>query len=283
MDVQDSLYFYVTLSGNIRPPCLYILLYGGFCVNEKSRERLCSIIKIVKSEYDEEADFPLKWNFQSLKDYFLDQGRERLYKQLLQSSREWRTRIFKEIAPVDFTVVMSVIHGYGKTRNVQKRTKEQLTRYVFYNALQRFGLHISEIGSPYKELVLDWPPGGNRFIFDDEFRCAYIHGKDTEQKEYYCKALKNIGFADAPFYSSTNECSLLQLSDLMVGALSELIDVSLGRTEGNFGYNRVREIKDKFRGAPNMVIGRGISMAPPDNELSEMIKPLIDSLYEDSF
>jgi len=256
-----------------------ILLYGGICFENDTQKRLREIMRAVKSEYNEDADFPLKWDFRDLRDYYRNQGREQLFDRLLQLSRQWRTRIFREIASVEFTIIMSIIHGYGRERNVQRRTRERLTRYVFSNALKRLGIHISETGRPYTELVLDWPPGGDRSIFNDEYRCAYTQGRDSEQREYYCGALKNIGFADSPFYSTMTECALLQVSDLIVGAMRGLVNYSLGRTRGSYGLNRVREIKARFRGAPGRVIGRGISIAPPRGELFDRVSKTVENLY----
>lgn len=256
-----------------------ILLYGGICIDDEAREHLCNIINAVKSRYDENTDFPLKWNFRDLHDYYRSQGKEQLYNRLLQSSKQWRMQIFREIASIEFIIIMSIIHGYGRAREAQRRTRERLTRHVFSNALMRLGNHISEIGSPYTELVLDWPPEGNRSLFDNEYRYAYTHGRDSEQYEYYCGALKNIGFADSPLYSSMNECALLQLSDLIVGSVRDLVDFSLRRTRGFYGLNRVREIKDSFRGAPSRVIGKGISIAPPRGELFDRVSRTVDNLY----
>ena len=66
-----------------------ILLYGGLCVSEESRERLCGIMRTVKSGYDEDADFPLKWNFLGLRGYYQNLGKEQLYERLLQASTRW--------------------------------------------------------------------------------------------------------------------------------------------------------------------------------------------------
>lgn len=257
-----------------------ILFYGGICVNEDSRERLCGIMRAVKSGYDGDVNFPLKWNFLGLRDHYRDLGKEQLYERLLQASKRWRMRIFREIASVDFTIIMSVIHGYGRDQNVQRRTMQRLTRHVFSNALMRLGMHIRENGCPYTELVLDWPPGGDKSLFDSEYRCAYFSGRDSlQQLEFFCGPLKNIGFSDSLLYASTNECALLQLCDLIVGAVKDLVDFSLGRTRGTYGRNRVHEIKHRFRGAPDRVIGKGISIAPTHGDLYDRLRRTVEDLY----
>ena len=144
----------------------------------------------------------------------------------------------------------------------------------------RLGLHISEVGSPYTELVLDWPPGGNKFLFDSEYRCAYLSGRDSQQqKDFYCGPLKNIGFSDSLLYASTNDCAMLQLCDLIVGAVKDLVDYSLGRISGTYGRNRVHEIKHRFRGAPYSVIGKGISIAPRQGDLYDRLRRTMENLF----
>jgi hypothetical protein len=257
-----------------------ILIYGGICANNHAQNCLCEIIKNVKAGYNKDVDFPLKWNFRALEVYYQNIGKFDLYDRLLKSSKIWRKSIFRQIASVDFIIIMSIIHGYGRDRNIQLKTRQNLTRYVFSNALMRLGIHIKEIDSPKTELVLDWPPEGDKNLFDSEYRCAYFRGLASNNQEYFCGPLEEIGFSDSIFYSSTNECSLLQISDIIVGSVKDLVDYSLGRKRGRYGRNRVLEIKDRFRGAPSRVIGRGVSIAPTRNSLYDKLRNTIEGLYE---
>jgi len=256
-----------------------ILIYGGICADNDAQNCLCEIIKDVKFGYNKDADFPLKWNFRDLKDYYQNIGKLDLYERLLKSSKIWRKKLFRKMASIDFIIIMSIIHGYGKDREIQLRTRQNLTRYVFSNALMRLGNYIKEIGPAKTELVLDWPPEGEKTLFDSEYRCAYFRGLASNNQEYFCGPLEEIGFSDSIFYSSTNECALLQISDLIVGSVKDLVDYSLGRIRGTYGHNRVLEIKDRFRGAPKQVIGRGISIAPTRNGLSDKLRSTIEGLY----
>lgn len=261
-----------------------ILLFGGICVSNDSRHQLESIIANVKTRYDENCDFPLKWNFRDLRDYYINQGRGNLYNKLLPASKQWRTQLFREISAVDFSIVVSLILGYGKDRNVLRRTKDSLTRFVFSNALMRVGLHVSEFKSVRAEVILDWPSEGKRYLFDEEYKSAYTSGITCDrQVNYDSGPLKKLRFSDSPFFANMNDCALLQLSDLIIGSVRDLVNYSLRRTKGYFGLNRVHEIKDKFRGAPNRIIGRGISIAPPQGDLYEKVSRTIQNLFATSF
>jgi hypothetical protein len=257
-----------------------ILLYGGICMGDSSRYQLESIFKDVKAQYDQRCDFPLKWNIRDLRDYYQRQDREDLYERLLQSSEQWRRQIFREISRVDFSIIASLILGYGTNRDVLIRTRDGLMRYVFSNALMRVGLHVSDIGPERAEVILDWPPQGKRYLFDEEYRSGYIDGiTHDRQVTYDSGPLRNLGFSDAPFFANMNDCVLLQLSDLIIGAVKDMVNIALGRTRGRFGLNRVREVRRQLRGAPNNVIGRGISISPNRGDLFERVSRTVQNLF----
>lgn len=257
-----------------------ILLFGGIAITEDARCELSSIIEDVKKSYKQEADFPLKWNFRSLHDYYKERGLEDLFKTLLERSKEWRTIIFHTASRVDFTIIISLILGHGKKRDVLIKTREALTRYVFSNALMRVGLHVLELNPKSTELYLDWPDGGQKKLFDEEFRSAYICGTTCGQQGYYCGPLKRLGFSESVFFASMNECSLLQFSDLVVGAAREVVEVALDKINDSLGLALIKQLKDKVRGAPNDVIGKGIIISPPRGDLYERVSQTIASLYD---
>lgn len=100
---------------------------------------------------------------------------------------------------------------------------------------------------------------GIRNLFDEEYKSGYIDGITHDQRVTYDRGpLRDLRFSDSPFFSNMNDCVLLQLSDLIIGAVKAMVNVALGRTRGLFGLHRVREVRHRLRGAPNNVIGRGI-------------------------
>ena len=260
-----------------------ILIYGGICVSDTNRYQLESIITNVKARYDQQCNIPLKWSFRDLRNYYCRQGRENLYNRLLQSSEQWRRQIFRGISTIDFSIIASLILGHGTDRRVLIRTRDGLTRYVFSNALMRVGLHVSELRPERTEVILDWPPEGKRFLFDEEYRSGYIDGiTHDRQVTYDSGPLKELSFSDSPFFANMKDCVLLQLSDLIIGAVKDMVNVSLGRTRGFFGLNRVREVRNQLRGAPDNVIGRGISISPTQGELYERVSRTIENLFNQS-
>ena len=256
-----------------------ILFFGGIAVDEKNRSDLCSIIQRIKSAYRAEADFPFKWNFRDLENYYQRYGLNELYQTLLAESQNWRAEIFRQIAEIDFTIIISILKCHGKDRGVLLDTHETVSRFVFSNALMRFGLFIKDLSPDRAEIILDWPPEGQRGIFDDEYRSAFQRGTTADDlMGYYCGPLRTRGFADAALYSSTRECPLLQLIDMIVGATREMVEEALGKREGSLGLSLIRIVRDKFRGAPKEIIGRGISLAPTRGAFYETLKVKIVDL-----
>ncbi len=257
-----------------------ILLYGGICVSDEGKHQLESIIRDLKTRYDQSCDFPLKWNFRDLRNYYRRQGREELYHRLLSDSERWRRHIFRMISGVDFSIIASLILSYGTDRAVLRRTRDDLTRFVFSNALMRVGLHISELRPERAEVILDWPPERKRYLFDEEYRSGYWNGVTHDgQVTFDSGPLKELRFSDSPFFANMDDCVLLQLSDLIIGAVKEMVNYSLGRSRGFFGLNRVREVRHRLRGAPNHVIGRGISISPRRGELFDRVSGTVNGLF----
>lgn len=267
------------LRGIWNAPIPDILFFGGIAVDDKGRRDLCSIIQRIKSPYRAEADFPFKWNFRDLEKYYQLYRLNELYRTLLAESKKWRTEIFRQIAEIDFTIIISILKCHGKDRGVLRDTRKTVAHFVFSNALMRFGLFIKDLSPDQAEIILDWPTEGQRGIFDDEYRSAFQRGTTANGlMGYYCGPLRTLGFTDAALYSSTQECSLLQLIDMIVGATREMVEEALGKKEGSLGLSLIKLVKDKFRGAPREIIGRGISLAPTKGIFYEMLKVKIVEL-----
>ena len=74
------------------------------------------------------------------------------------------------------------------------------------------------------------------------------------------------------------ECPLLQFSDLLVGAMREVVEVALGKKEDSLGLSLTRLVRAKFRGAPSEIMGRGISIAPTSGDFYERLKTEVPRL-----
>jgi len=93
-----------------------ILLFGGIAVNEEAKNDICSTIKAIKSTYQPDVVFPLKWNFRDLEKYFREHELNTLYSKLLEDSRTWRSEIFQRVSGIDIKIIISIIISYGSSR-----------------------------------------------------------------------------------------------------------------------------------------------------------------------
>lgn len=257
-----------------------ILLFGGIILDETAAAEICAMMSDVKSGLHENQTLPLKWNFRDLERHYQELGLSSVYATLLENSRAWRSEIFSRLAAIDFKIIVSMIISHGTRRETLIRTRDQVTRFVFLMALQRVGLYVRSQGAGSAEIILDWPAEGKRNLFDLEYRCAHQNGSSAEfEQGYACGPLKNIGFGESALFTSTHECSVLQVCDLIVGATRELVEEALGRRENSLGVTLLTLIKDKFEGAPNNVVGRGLAISPRQGAFYERVRNKIASLY----
>ena len=258
-----------------------ILMFGGIALDNGAKQAISAIMENVKKPYKQEADFPIKWNIRDLKEYYEKEGLAKLHQILLAESKEWRSQVFGAAAEIEFTIIIAVIKAYGQKRETIIETKERLTRYVFSNALMRVGHHAKEINADAVEVFLDWPEGNQpRSIFDEEYQSALIYGVTCEKQNYHCGVLKELGFSDSVLFTSMKANSVLQFCDLIVGATKELVNLALGKEKDTFGFECMRELNMKFRGAPGSVVGRGLIIAPTTGELIEKVRQFIPKLYQ---
>ena len=258
-----------------------ILMFGGIALDNGAKQAISAIMENVKKPYKQEADFPIKWNIRDLKEYYEKGGLAKLHQILLAESKEWRSQVFGAAAEIEFTIIIAVIKAYSQKRETIIETKKRLTRYVFSDALMRVGHHVKEVNASAVELVLDWPEANQpRHIFDEEYQSALIYGVTCEKQEYHCGVLKELGFSDSIYFTSMKACSVLQFCDLVVGATREFIDLALEKDKETFGFDLLRGLNMKFRGAPKNVVGRGLSIAPTTGELIEKVSEYIPKLFE---
>jgi hypothetical protein len=143
----------------------------------------------------------------------------------------------------------------------------------------RFGLHVKETGASHAEVIMDWPDKGRARPFDSEYSAAFSTGRTSDDKvHYHCGPLKDLGFTDHVLYGSMHHSTLLQLSDLVVGACRELVECCLGKRSPGPGVECLRIVRARFRGYPKEILGRGISIATKDERFRTRIKDGIKRL-----
>jgi hypothetical protein len=74
--------------------------------------------------------------------------------------------------------------------------------------------------------------------------------------------------------------SVLQFRDLVVGATKVLVNLVLEKEKDTFGFECIRKLNMKFRGAPGDVVGRGLIIAPTSGEFIDKVKQFMPKLYE---
>lgn len=249
-----------------------ILLFGGIIVRKDVEGLLQEKVETVKAKYGNRRA-PVKWNFKDLKNLYNQQGMLVLYNKLLPSSREWRAEIFDAIKDIDFCILISVLQSHSPDRKTIKNNKEDLTRYVFSNSLMRFGLHVKEMGALRPDVVLDWPDKGCSRPFDVEYAAAYNLGRTKDKSvRYQCGSLRKLGFRDHAVYGNMHHSTLLQLSDLVVGATREFVECALGKKPSGQGIDCLKQVKNRLRGYPEKIFGRGINVGGGDKEFKQKIQ-----------
>lgn len=257
-----------------------IVLFGGFCVPYDQEKELRIAIEKVKEEYGSRRA-PVKWNFKDLKKKYEQQGQAKIYQEFLQNMHNIRRDIFCSAAQFDICLIFSLVQGYSSDRKVLMEAKADLARYVFTNSLMRYALHAKESKAQKPEVILDWPDSGISKPYDIEYAKAFSQGKTTDGVPYKSGPLNKLDFSDSPVYARMHHNTLLQFADLALGATRELVHHAIDNTKKGQGVDLIETVCDKFRGFPNSVVGRGISVNGKAEEIKFKIKDKFKELYID--
>ena len=253
-----------------------MLLFGGVVLDMDQVAPLRSAIESVKAQYGHPRA-PVKWNFRDLKTLYRKQKIEKLYRDLLESSKEWRIDIAKIANDFDFRIIVSVVESHSIAKKTLTGVKPSLCRYSFNNGLMRFALHVKDESPDSAQVVLDWPDRGDSKPFDLEYRTAFNEGKTGERDvAYHSGPLALLGFDDCAYYVNMHHSTLLQFADLVVGANRELIECAIGKKTSGLGVDFCKIIKSKYRGYPTNIVGRGISIASARSNFRRDVREYIN-------
>lgn len=257
-----------------------ILLFGGIIIDTDAERQLLARIDDVKREHGYPRA-PVKWNMKDLKNVYKRLDLPNAYQALIDTSRDWRKELFKAVAETECALLVACVEGYSSRREVLKKRKYDLTRYVFLDGLMRFGLHVKDKRPHLADVVLDWPDKGDSKPFDLEYACAYGRGKTSENNAtYQCGKLSQLPFADSIMFSNMHHCQMLQIADLIVGATREFVECCMGKRDGGQGLDCLKMVKGKFRGAPTNIVGRGIVVPSGNTHLrTEVTRGIKSMLY----
>lgn len=264
---------------NIQVP--NIVMFGGIAVARENEKLLRDVIEEAKSKFAPKRS-PIKWNFKDLRKKYLEQNRIEIYESLLKNMFDVRKAIFDAASEIDFTIIISLVQGYSNDRKVLMDLKNDLARYVFTNSLMRYSMHVSEVKPERAEVILDWPDGGDSKPYDLEYACAYNNGKTKDGTVYHSGALEKLSFNDSAVYTRMPHSTLMQFSDLVLGATREMVHHSVDNNKSGHGIKLLGTVADKFRGYPNDVVGRGISVNSKAGDIKTRIRDKFNELYNNS-
>jgi len=260
-----------------------ILIFGGIAISDESEKSLKEKMEEVKISIGFDPRIPLKWNFKSLKKLYIDWGKEDMYNRLLSASKTWRELIFTNMKDIDYTIIIAAIESYSKQKEILKKMKMDLTQYVFCDGLTRFALHVKEQEEGKKsDVVLDWPDRNCPDPFNIEYTSAYWNGMSSNKcVEYYSGSLRKLQFSDSILYSSMIHSTLLQYADLIVGASKEFFEMALGKRKDSFGVDMLKYVFNRFRGWPDKILGRGISISTNNVSFRKKVEELISEIIDE--
>jgi hypothetical protein len=251
-----------------------ILLFGGIAIRKEAIKQLIKIIYQIKRRYSSDPYFPLKYNFRDLKKWYESSKKMDLYHHLLKESFNWRAKIVEESLACDYKIVIACFNMFAKKADKIKNDKEVLARYCFADALQRVALLAKELCITSCDVILDWPDGNRHQVYSNEYHSAFTQGccYNNPLNRYYSGPLIDLGFSEHLFFIRTVDCSIMQFSDIVLGATREFIDFSLGKkTEDSFGVKLTKVLIPKYRGYPHRIIGRGIVVSPTGGTLQNKL------------
>ncbi len=258
-----------------------ILIFGGVAVGPDYEKALQDEIQAVKYKYCNYERAPVKWNFKDLRRVYERQGMKKVYDKLLESSNSWRREIFEGVRDIEFCIIIACIESNSLKRDKLIELRPALTRYVFSNGLMRYGLHVKESGPARAQVILDWPDGKDPSPFDIEYTAAYNRGSTHDRKvTYQCGRLSALNFSDSIVFTNMNHSCLMQFSDLLVGATREFIELAVGKRKAGLGVEVLKILSHRFRGEPDSIFGRGLSVASNDNRFKYNISKAIKEILQ---
>lgn len=257
-----------------------VILFGGFAISYEEERALKADIEAAKGRFVHPRS-PIKWNFKDLRGKYRQQNHEEAYRALLENMFEVRKAIFEAASKHNFCIIFSLVRGYSSDKQVLREAKSDLARYVFTNSLMRFALHAQECKANKPEIILDWPDGNDPKPYDIEYASAYNFGKTKDGVSYHSGPLSELGFSDSPAYCRMPHNTMLQFADMVLGATREFVCHSIDESKTGQGIELLGTIANKFRGYPNNVVGRGISVNGRADDIKRSITTKFQELYVD--
>lgn len=250
-----------------------VLIFGGVLVNEEAENKIIDLMKTIKGEYTF-PDLPVKWNFKDLEKTYKELNKVGDYKKMLAKSSEWRTAIIENSIDIDYKIIVVCLERHESDKPI-KMIKEKLVNISFAQALMRVGMFSKYQTDETKfEVILDWPESSNPKPFNNEYYYAYNRGCSAENINYLSGRLKDLGFNESLYYTKCTHSSVLQFSDIIIGATKDFVLKTLYGFENSLGYNLTKIFKVKFCGYPNKTIEYGLNYSPKNENYKKIQKEI---------
>ena len=257
-----------------------IYLFGGVMISNENEIILRDKIQTIKAKYTH-PNLPIKWNIKdtSVKEIYDRFGRQQEYEKLKNDSNIWRKEIFQESLSVDYKIFISCIENYQIFKTDQKLIKTNLSSYLFANALMRVGYHALKKKIDQVQVILDWPPDSNPKPYYDEYYYAYNSGVTCDKIPYYSGKLKDIGFDESVYFTKCTHSTLLQFTDLIIGAFRDFIETHIQKRDYSLGKELTELVLPKFDGFPSNIKGRGVNVSSQNrifkDQMNEILKKYV--------
>lgn len=250
-------------------------MFGGVFVSRKDEIQISELMRDLKSQYTG-RDMPVKYNLKSLKDKYQRFDRDEEFRRLVANFDDWRRSLIQEVVKYDIKIFVSCIENKLAEQKQQKEIKENLSSFMFANALMRVGLHVRQKRMEYTQVVLDWPEGSEPNPFDKEYYYAYNRGCNSSQIEYYCGKLCDLGFDKTLYYARCNHSNILQLADIILGATRHWVETELESRPYSIGKELAQMFMPKFYRYQSKILGYGINVASNNDQLKDELSEIIN-------
>ncbi|MFZ2285670.1 MAG: hypothetical protein WAV93_01680 [Bacteroidales bacterium] len=229
-----------------------IVLNGGIIIRSDQEIEMIRTIEDYKEAQFGHRFFPAKFNLKHLKPFYTKHLKVDLYERLMGDYDNFRNGLIETISKFDYKVLISCIQSFRDERTFVIASKDKLRRFAFSMCLMRFALE-AKVSNQEAELIFDFPTGSNPILTSEEYAFAYRRGSSSDNVTYSSGNLRCLNFLDSVKYSCTDYSSLLQITDIYVGAAKHFIEHIQEKGGREFGYNLLSSNFSKFRGYPNRV------------------------------
>jgi hypothetical protein len=257
-----------------------VFAYGGIIINSEEEKKLNEIVKQVKRKHGNEK-LPIKWNFKGLRKHYENKKALGVYNKFCKSSDYWRTEIIERaVNEVDFRIIISLAENFQQENH--KKIKSEINSWIFANGLMRCGLIAKNEQIIGFKVISDWPEGNNSHPIINEYFNGYHYGLTKDRIIYHSGPLSGYGFDESVFFAKMTSSSLLQFSDIVVGAFKSFSEYNLNVSrKSKLGIELTEILLPKYYGYPDNILQRGIIIPKRNGLLRNKYQRIIEyTLYK---